>query len=68
MDIIFYNANIFYKTSASLVDSNWVEETTNWTDRPEYLGTSTLIYINNPSLQSEILLDLTKSNRCKQSY
>jgi len=48
-----------YEINASLVKSNWVEETTVWTERPEYLGTSTLVYLHNPNLMSEIYLDLT---------
>ena len=48
-----------YEINASLVRNNWVEETTTWAERPEYSGTSTSIYLNNPSLQSEITLDLT---------
>ncbi|MHA1235595.1 MAG: DNRLRE domain-containing protein, partial [Promethearchaeota archaeon] len=48
-----------YEVNASLVSNNWVETTTTWTERPEYLGPSTLIYLNNPGLESEILIDLT---------
>jgi len=48
-----------YEINASLVRSNWLEETTVWTERPEYLGTSTLVYLHNPNLMSEIYLDLT---------
>jgi len=48
-----------YEVNASLVSNNWIEEDTVWTERPEYLGTSTLIYLNNPNLESEIYLDLT---------
>jgi len=52
-------ADSYYEVNASLVRNNWVEETTTWSERPEYLGTSALIYLHNPSLQSEINLDLT---------
>jgi hypothetical protein len=47
-----------YEVNASLVSNDWVETTTIWTERPEYLGTSTLIYLNNPGLESEVFIDL----------
>lgn len=49
----------YYEINASLVKSNWVEETTVWTEKPEYLGTSTIKYLHNSNLESEIYLDLT---------
>ena len=52
-------ADYNYIINASLMNNNWVEEDTVWTERPEYLGTSALIYLHNPSLQSEINLDIT---------
>jgi DNA-binding MarR family transcriptional regulator len=48
-----------YEVNASLVSNNWIEEDTVWTERPEYLGSSTLIHLHNPSLKSEIDIDLT---------
>ena len=52
-------ADNYYKVNVSLVSNNWVEGNTVWTERPEELGTSSVIYLHNPSLQSEIILDLT---------
>jgi len=52
-------ADYNYIINASLMNNNWVEEDTVWTERPKYLGTSTLVYLHNPSLQSEINLDIT---------
>ena len=52
-------ADYNYIINASLVSNDWVEEDTVWTERPEYLGTSALIYLHNPSLQNEINLDIT---------
>lgn len=40
------------------MSNDWVETTTIWTESPEYLGTSTLTYLNNPGLESEIYIDL----------
>ena len=51
-------ADDYYEVNASLVSNDWVETTTTWTERPEYLGTSTLIYLHNPSLESEIYINL----------
>jgi len=48
-----------YEVIASLVSNDWVEGNTVWTERPEYLGTSTLVYLHNPSLESEIYIDIT---------
>ena len=52
-------ADNYYQVNASLVRNNWVEQTTTWSERPEYLGTSALISLHNPNLQSEINLNLT---------
>ncbi|MEE9378363.1 MAG: ArsR family transcriptional regulator [Candidatus Lokiarchaeia archaeon] len=49
----------YYEVNASLVSNDWVEETTVWTERPDYLGTSTLEYFHNPDLESEVYLNLT---------
>ena len=51
-------ADDYYEVNASLVSNDWVETTTIWTERPEYLGTSTLIYLHNPGLESDIYIDL----------
>jgi hypothetical protein len=51
--------DISYEINASLVKSNWIEETTVWTERPEYLGPSALVYLHNPNLMNEIYLYLT---------
>ena len=51
--------DMYYDINASLVSNDWVEEDTVWTERPEYLGTSTLTSLDNPNLESEIYLDLT---------
>ena len=52
-------ADYYYEINASLVSNNWIEADTVWTERPEYLDTSTLVYLHNPGLKSEIYLDLT---------
>jgi len=51
---------MYYDVNASLVSNDWVEEDTVWTERPEYLGTSTLVSLHNPDFESEIYLDLTQ--------
>lgn len=51
--------DMYYDINASIVSNDWVEEDTVWTERPEYLGTSTLVSLDNPNLESEIYLDLT---------
>jgi len=48
-----------YEVNASLVSNDWSEGNGVWTERPEYLGASTLIYLNNPSLESEVYIDIT---------
>lgn len=49
----------YYEVNVSLVCNDWVEETTTWTEKPECLGTSTILYLHNPNLESDIYLDLT---------
>jgi DNA-binding MarR family transcriptional regulator len=49
----------YYDVNVSLVSNNWVEENTIWTERPEDLGTNTIVYLHNPNLESEVYLDLT---------
>jgi len=48
-----------YEVNASLVSNNWIEGNTIWTERPEYLNTSTLVYLNNPSLERDRYINLT---------
>jgi hypothetical protein len=52
-------ADNHYDVNASLVSNNWVEENTIWTEKPEHLGTSTIVYLHNPNLENEVYLDLT---------
>ncbi|KKM98448.1 hypothetical protein LCGC14_1157800 [marine sediment metagenome] len=48
-----------YYVNASLVNNDWVEEDTVWTEKPEHLGISTLVSLQNPDFETEIYLDLT---------
>ena len=48
-----------YYVNASLVNNDWIEEDTVWTEKPEHLGISTLVSLQNPDFETEIYLDLT---------
>jgi len=49
----------YYYINASLVSNDWVEGNSIWNERPEYLGTSTLVYLHNPDLENEVYLNIT---------
>jgi len=51
--------DIYYDINASLVSNDWVESNGVWTERPAYLGTSTIVYLHNPTFESDIYFNLT---------